>query len=214
MNGSNIRCRTAGSMPMPVSRTSKRTLPSTADTVTLISPCCVNLIEFPTRLTRICRSRTGSPQTESGQLGCTKYESARFFDAASAATDLIVSAMRPRSGKYTGSSSSLRASMRAKSSTSSIMAISVSADRLAVSSRRTVASGGSSSMASSNMPTTPCRGVRISWDMFVTNSLFAALASSARAWASSSRRMRSRDMRTYSVSLARRVSAVRATSAM
>jgi hypothetical protein len=86
--------------------------------------------------------------------------------------------------------------MREKSRTSSIMASSVSAERRAVSSRRTVASAGSSSMASCSMPITPCSGVRISCDMLATNSLLAALASSARACASSSLRISSRETRT------------------
>ena len=38
---------------------------------TTTSPCSVNLIALPTRLTRICRSRLGSPTTRSGTSGST-----------------------------------------------------------------------------------------------------------------------------------------------
>ena len=71
------------------------------------------------------------------------------------------------------------------------------------------------------MPMMPCSGVRISCDMFARNSLFAALASSARGArarsssdCSSSVRISSRDMRTALERLARRCTAPRAVSAM
>ena len=62
---------------MPVSRTSKRRAASCGFslsllTVTPTSPCSVNLIALPRRLTRICRRRPGSPRKRRGTSGSTE----------------------------------------------------------------------------------------------------------------------------------------------
>ena len=100
-NGSKIRPCFVTSMPMPVSRTSKRTrrsLPSGVShhTLTTISPEAVNLMALPRRFTRIWRSRIGSPQRRSGTAALTPNEMARPFSAALTASAFTVSVTSSR----------------------------------------------------------------------------------------------------------------------
>jgi hypothetical protein len=213
-------------MPMPVSRTAKSMVALSAPiapqvTRTTISPALVNLMALPTRLTITCRSRSGSPHTRSGTSGATENASARLRSEAVMPRALMVSVTSSRSEKYTGSRSSLRASILEKSRMSPMVASSDSAERRAISSCRTRSGSVSLSMRSCSMPRMPCSGVRISCDMLARNSLFAALASSARPRASrssadcrSSLRTSSRAMRTALARFARRRSDPRAESAM
>ena len=74
LKGWNRRCTLAAAMPMPVSRTSKRSscwlrVSPRRITCRLIEPRSVNFSALLMRLLRICRSRTGSPRTASRTLG-------------------------------------------------------------------------------------------------------------------------------------------------
>ena len=73
----------SGAMPMPVSRTAKRSaqLPATGSassthaTSTVTSPASVNLMALPTRLMITWRSRSASPTIASGTSGATRQAS-------------------------------------------------------------------------------------------------------------------------------------------
>ena len=81
---------------MPVSATMNRrhTLSSTSDlrsTRTNISPRSVNLRALPTKFTRICRIRPGSPATQTGTSGLISHMSSSFFSCARKAKPFMVS---------------------------------------------------------------------------------------------------------------------------
>ena len=67
--GCRCRCRVTAkcSADPPAARPFLRGVGLDAETTT--SPCSVNLMALPTRLTRICRSRPGSPTSASGTSG-------------------------------------------------------------------------------------------------------------------------------------------------
>ena len=88
--GSKIRCCRSSGMPMPVSVTENCRTTSTGSTGSTgvaaccvtrstTSPCCVNLMAFPSRLTRICRRRPESPLTACGISASTSTISSRPF---------------------------------------------------------------------------------------------------------------------------------------
>ena len=76
VKGSNRASMRSAAIPTPVSpttmrsHTSSRSMRSTA-TVTSTSPTLVNFTALDSRLTRICRSRAGSPITTAGTSGAT-----------------------------------------------------------------------------------------------------------------------------------------------
>ena len=82
---------------------------------TTTSPCSVNLIALPTRLTSTCRSRVGSPITRSGTAGSTRrtISSPRLW--ADTASDFRMPATESRRPNSTCSMSSLPASILEKS---------------------------------------------------------------------------------------------------
>src|ERR1022692_1265926 len=92
------------------------------------SPCPVNLIASPTRLTIISRSRVGSATTSSGTSGRMSQVSSRPFWWARKARVLMAGTKLSRSLNSMESSSSLPASILEKSRISLMMVSSESAD--------------------------------------------------------------------------------------
>ena len=119
-------------MPHPVSRTEKRRTTASASSscnaqLRVTSPPSVNFNAFPTRLTRICRSRSGSPRSRRGTpLSSRQASSTEPASALSAKKPTAVSSM---SGIENSDScnSSRPASIFEKSSTSPITLRSVPA---------------------------------------------------------------------------------------
>ena len=104
MNGWKIESRCESMIPAPVSRTSNANrawflVVSASRTRTAISPACVNLMAFPTRLITICRRRSESPQTESGTSALTMYARPSDFAAAVMPSGFIVSFIHSRTLK-------------------------------------------------------------------------------------------------------------------
>src|SRR5271170_668022 len=71
-------------MPIPVSRTSKRSIAScgfspSLSTSTVTWPCSVNLSALPIRFSNICRNRPGSPRNSRGTSGFTDTINSRPF---------------------------------------------------------------------------------------------------------------------------------------
>ena len=192
----------SGGMPMPVSRTEKRsgTVPSprswrsTRETSTRTSPSRVNLIALPARLTSICRRRPGSPFKKSGTSGAMKQRKAIPFRTALTLIATLNSSRSAAKSKSRDCSSILPASILERSRMPFRMSSSDSALLRIVAARRRCFASSDVSRSSSVIPSTPFIGVRISWLMAARNSLFAALAASARFLArrsSSSARRRS-----------------------
>ena len=107
--------------------------PSAASTRTTTSPCLVNLIALPIRLSSTCRSRPASPTRASGTSGCTSQASSSPLARARTLRVRRASPSVARSEKSAGSSSSLPASIFSKSSRSSTRPRRLSAADLAVS---------------------------------------------------------------------------------
>ena len=102
----------------------------------------VNFTAFPSRFTRICRSRTTSPRTmppapsparASLTSGAISKVTGKPLRRASGAIGIIASATAPASGKSTASNSSFPASILEKSSTSPISDSSTVAELCAIS---------------------------------------------------------------------------------
>ncbi len=178
---------------MPVSLTTKWMCTSSSlsfprSAVTSTSPCSVNLMALPTRLSSTCRNRPGSPTRVSGTSGRIRQASSSPFSCARGATIRRASATVSRSPNSIASSSSLRASIFEKSRMSLITESRESAASFTepMSSRWCVVRRVL--RARSVMPITAFIGVRISWLMLARNCPFAAVASSARRLATSSSR--------------------------
>ncbi len=190
-NGANMRCSRAGSMPMPVSRTTKRSWAWPASrpassTSTDTVPTSVNLMALPTRLTRICCRRGASPIRFSGTWGVTPMASSRSLSLALTVMMVAIASSRVASWNGAGASSSRPASILEKSSTSLRM-LSRDLPDCVIMSRYLRWSGDSSVLCSRwVMPSTALSGVRISWLMLATNSVLARLAASACSLAASS----------------------------
>ena len=97
-------------MPMPVSATRKpsTTAPASSasfSTCTTTSPCSVNLIALPTRLTRTWRSRGASPTRRSGTSGAMRPASSRPFWCARRPSVRRVSPRASRGSNSAGRSS-------------------------------------------------------------------------------------------------------------
>ena len=116
-----------GGMPMPVSRTSKRSRTDPAGagsraTVTATRPCSVNLSALPTRLSSTWRRRVGSPWTAGRRSpGNSKAKTRPRSTACGFRIDLTSSTRRGTS-KSAVSSWTVPASIRETSSTSSMTA--------------------------------------------------------------------------------------------
>ena len=84
--GSKISAALSGAMPMPVSRTSKRSsagsFEASSERVTVTLPCSVNLIALPIRLVSTWRIRGASVCTVSGMRPWTRSASASPFSPA------------------------------------------------------------------------------------------------------------------------------------
>ena len=175
-------------MPMPVSRTSARSHSEPSRAIGRIarttSPSSVNLTALPTRLLRICRSRTGSPRIWRGRSSERSHITSSDFSCAGAAISWMTSSASWQIETGIRSSVSLPASIFEKSRMSLMITRSASPERWTVSAScrcwpvRRVAS------RSSDIPITPFIGVRISWLMFARNCDFDRFASSAASLAS------------------------------
>ena len=97
---------------------------------TTISPCSVNLIALPTRLTRTWRSRPASPTSASGTSGATRQASSSPLEWARRARVCRVSSSASRREKGIGSRLSLPASILEKSRMSLMTVRSESAELL------------------------------------------------------------------------------------
>ena len=120
-------CFSSG-MPIPVSCTEKhsrasRAVCNSAPTRTATSPCSVNLMALPIRLTSTCLRRTGSPTSSSGTLGSNKHFSFRPFCRAWKLSPFTISATHSRKLNSTFSSSTFPASIFEKSRMSLMIAI-------------------------------------------------------------------------------------------
>ena len=183
-------------MPMPVSRTSKRILATpflrpTTRTPTLTWPRSVNLMAFERRLSRICRSRLGSPTSSLGSF--EPAFQAMPMPRARARASVMRTAPAITSGKSNAicSNSTLPASTFAKSRMSVTISSSAAPDSRTVSAKLRCFLVIWVSSSRPVMPMTPLMGVRISWLMVAMNSDFARFAASAWLRASmSSRRSR------------------------
>ena len=188
-NGSKSASRRSAETPTPVSRTARRTstpaLLGTADAVTSISPASVNLMAFESRLSRIWRTRAGSPTTSAGTLASTCAVRSTPVRAAPGATRVSASATSTLSENGSSSRSIWPASAFDRSRRSFRSAISASAERRIVRTHSCCASSRSVSPSSSAIPTTPVSGVRISWLMHARKSARALSAPTAAARTSS-----------------------------
>ena len=116
LKGSNRRSAAPGSIPMPVSVTSKRTrwpfaVGSPSVTRTVISPSAVNLTALETRLVRICWRRKWSPTTFSGARRSMKARSSMPLARAFSASMSTAASTASESVNSACSSSSLPASI-------------------------------------------------------------------------------------------------------
>ena len=132
VNASNNTSSLSAAMPMPVSRTSKRTVASASPsstrlTDTATSPLSVNLMALPTRLVRTCRSRPGSPRSADGTSASTSAVSSSPLPCACSAGRSQVSSTVRRRSKSRVSSSSFPASILEKSRMSLMIVSSASA---------------------------------------------------------------------------------------
>ena len=121
-------------MPMPVSRTWKRTAPgsSPGSTITATPPVSVNLMALPARLSSTWRRRAASPTTIAGRRSSTKLAISMPLPCARGASSSTVFLDQRRQARRGGfSRSSLPASILEKSRISSISDSSVSPEVLA-----------------------------------------------------------------------------------
>ena len=213
---SKIRACWSGAMPMPVSSTvkTKWAEPATAtDAPTRRSTCPrdVNLTAFPTRFTRIWRSRTMSPSTNGGSPRSTAAESRTPSRTCGRRVPITSSSNWP-SSKGVSSRTRRPASIFEKSSTSSVTASNRSADRRAVLSCSNCCGVMSVLRARLSIPITPFSGVRISWLIIATNSDRAWASASASSFAfcrAASVRRRSLMSRTKALNIATPLAAAR-----
>ena len=174
----------SGGMPMPVSRTSKRSValsPSAAgegDPDGDLAPLG-ELDGVADEVESICRSRPGSPRREGGTSASTRQTSSRPFSCALGASSSTTSSTVVGRSKSRISSSSLPASIFEKSRMSLMSDSRASPLFRTISAYSRCSAVRSVSSRSPVMPMMPFIGVRISWLMFARNSLFARLAASA-----------------------------------
>ena len=181
---------TSGAMPMPVSRTLKR---STAASPSRLSselnsstvPCAVNLMALLVRLTSTCSSRSASPSTWSTPSGSDPIRTS--IGLSCAATPMLAAIFSITSARRNGACSMLMwpASIFDTSSTSLMMP---SKDWPAARILRVISSPSPSSLPRSSshaMPRMAFSGERISWLMLARNSALLRLAASAASRASS-----------------------------
>ena len=189
LNGWKIASRWSSGMPMPVSRTAKRTVAfalsscsTRSDTTT--SPWWVNFTALPIRLVSTCRSRVGSPRTCSGTPAGTSASSSMRCSRAFTPIRLTVESTSRGRSNGTASICRLSASILERSRMSLMRVSSVSpAAWIRLSERRwSVVSSVSSS--SSARPSTAFIGVRISWLMLARNELRIFATRSAVSFAS------------------------------
>ena len=181
-------------MPIPVSRTSKRTAtapsPDSARvTRRTTSPLSVNLTALPTRLVRTCRSRPGSPRSALGTSWRMRQSSSSPLAWAASAKDPRTSRTARRRSKSTISRSTRPASIFEKSRMS-LMISSRARPEWSITSAYSRCSGVRLvSRRRRVMPMTPFMGVRISWLMLATNSDLRREASRAACRARTRRSM-------------------------
>ena len=180
----------SGGMPMPVSRTEKRseTEPDACAvgwTAMTISPDSVNLMALPARFTRTWRIRLGSPRSHAGTVGGTRHAKLRPLACAWAASRSATSSMVSRTSKSVTSMVTCPAPSFEKSRISLMM---LSRESALLRMVRACERCSALSVVSSSrlvMPITPFIGVRISWLTLARNSDLCRFASSASRRASS-----------------------------
>ena len=132
-NGSKRCSAFFGSMPIPVSATSKRTrrpvsVSSPGVTRTVISPSAVNLTALETRLVRICWRRKRSPWTRSGVRRSMNARRSRCLARAFSASMSTAASTASERSNSARSSSSLPASIFDRSRMSLMIVSSASPD--------------------------------------------------------------------------------------
>ena len=152
-------------IPIPVSLTSSVSLScpfsSSTSMLTATTPRCVNLIALPTRLIRTWRILPTSDLIALPEAFTSFERVMPFFSANGLNTSVTI--VESSTGSKTEYSKSISpASMRDKSSKSSIRVRRVSAERSAAFTRFAVCSFTSARSTSDNDPITPFNGVRIS----------------------------------------------------
>ena len=180
----NRRCCASCEMPMPVSSTSisSSSRPVSVEpqaTRSSTVPTSVNLSALPIRLSRIWRSRIGSPRSHCGTFGSTSLSSERPSSCARRSSSSTSECTISRRSKSTDSKPILPASIFEKSRMSLMMASSASALPSASETRERDGAGIGSRSPSCSMPMMPDSGVRSSWLIVARNSDFARVASSA-----------------------------------
>ena len=191
VNDSKRRAVADAGMPIPVSRTEKRSegfprSPVRVSTEAQTPPAAVNLTAFERRFRRTCLTRVTSPTTKRGTSGETRPASSSPLADAAGARRSIDSSTARRTSKGRDSSSSFPDSIFEKSRMSLMRARSVSPLPRIVSTSSACSPPSTVSARSRAIPITPFRGVRISWLMLARNALLARVASSARVLASAS----------------------------
>ena len=174
VKASKMRLCFSRAIPIPVSEIVNfncRPLPSlaTRSTLTSTSPCCVNLMALPTRLTSTWRRRPGSPKTCWGTSERISVTSSKPFWWARTAIALVVSITLSWRLKSMGSRSSLPASILEKSRMSLMTRSRESPEDLIISRYSRCSEVSSVSSVNSAIPRIPLIGVRISWLMLARN---------------------------------------------
>ena len=186
---SKILAWTSGAMPMPVSSTAKYSRgvvsPSACTRIRITtSPFSVNLMALPTRLTKSCRTRTGSPCTLAGRsIGRSLIKSSPF-SCARPASIAAMSSTSSRGSNKVISNSSRPASILEKSRISLMVASRAQPELWIRLANRSCWGFRAVPSSRSAIPSTPFRGVRISWLITARNSDLARLAASAASLAS------------------------------
>ena len=187
-NGWKRPARVSGAMPIPVSRTAKRSRTRSAVTSrrvtrTWISPRSVNLMALPIRLTRTCSRRCGSPTSPPSSAGGGAMPSTSPLSRAVDPSSEPMSARSGASPKGCAAKEICPASILDRSRMSLRIP---SRERPAVRTCATMARwSGTRALRSRTCtrPSTLFKGVRISWLMWARNSDLARAACSAAAWA-------------------------------
>ena len=109
VNRSKTAVSFSDGIPIPVSETAKRNVPGRLAplsfvTRTVTSPRSVNLMAFPTKFTRTCRRRWGSPIRPMGTSDAVETSSSSPFACAlSAMSSVTLSSTSPRSNRICSS---------------------------------------------------------------------------------------------------------------
>ena len=186
-NGSNSRVLTFSGMPGPLSATSTRSrvdgmsLLGCNITSTVTPPASVNLMALPIRLSSTWRNRVGSPRKPQRAAGSTKVVRSIRFSRARGANSPAAPSTRSTRSKSIISSSTRPASSLEMSRTSLMTASNDSALSRTATAHSRCSSVSCEPSRMAFMPMMPFIGVRISCDMCARKSVFARLASSARA---------------------------------